>query len=113
MHELTITRSMLDLVLEQAAKSEARRVGKINLVVGELCGYVEESVRFYFDFLGKGTIAEGADLRFQMVPAVARCRNCAREFNIKDFDWLCPGCGRSELEIIGGKELQVESIEVD
>ena len=31
MHELSITQSMLDLVLEQAEKAEAKNVGKINL----------------------------------------------------------------------------------
>lgn len=113
MHELAITQSMLEVVLEQAKKAGANEVSRVNLVVGEMCGYVEESVRFYFDFLSKGTIAEAASLSFTMVPATAKCRNCGREFKMKEFDWVCPGCSQTSLDIIGGKELQIESIEVD
>jgi len=113
MHELTITQSMLDIVLEQAEKAGAERVEAINLTVGELSGYVEESVQFYFDFLVKGTLAEGATLSFTSVPAQARCRNCARVFKLKEFDWSCPDCGQDSIEITAGKELFVESIEVE
>src|SRR5512136_2433951 len=113
MHELAITQSMLDLVLEQAKQANARKIEKICLIIGELSGYVEESVQFYFDFFSKGTMAEGAALSFNMVPATARCRNCGKVFNIKEFEWVCPECGQSSLEITAGNELCVERIEVD
>ncbi len=60
MHEFAITQSMLELVLEQAKEAGTKKVEKINLIIGEMSGYVEESVRFYFDFLSKGTIAAWA-----------------------------------------------------
>ncbi|MDD5510097.1 MAG: hydrogenase maturation nickel metallochaperone HypA [Dehalococcoidales bacterium] len=113
MHELAITQSMLDIVLDQAEKAEAERVLAVKLSVGELSGFVEESVQFYFNFLVKGTIAEGATVSFTMVPAKARCRNCARVFKLKEFDWSCPDCGQDSIEITDGKELFVESIEVE
>jgi len=113
MHEFAITQSMLDLVLEQAKKAGAREVGKINLIIGEMCGVVEEPVRFYFGFLSKGTIAERATLSFTMVPATARCRRCGKVFELGEFEWACPDCGGDGLEITGGKELCVESIEVE
>ena len=113
MHELAITQSMFDLVLEQAGKAGAGKVGKINLVIGEMTGVVGESVQFYFPFLSQGTIAEGATLSFAMVPTMARCRDCSREFRLQEFEWNCPECGGNSLEIIAGKELFVESIEVE
>ena len=113
MHELTITQNMLDLVLEQAEKAEAKEVGKINLVIGEMTGVVKECVQFYFDFLSQGTLAEGASLSFIMTPTKARCRVCNKLFELKEFDWACPYCGGKEMEIVTGKELFVESIEVE
>ncbi len=113
MHELAITQSMIELVIEQAKQAGAKKVEKINLIIGEMSGYVEESVRFYFDFLSKGTVAEGAALSFNMVSAKARCRNCGKVFKIKEFDWICPNCGQSGLDITAGNELRVESIEVE
>ena len=51
MHELAITQSMLDIVLEQAEKAEAKKVEQITLVIGEMTGVVKECVQFYMDFL--------------------------------------------------------------
>ena len=113
MHELAITQSMLDLVLEQAEKAGAREVGRINLVIGEMTGVVGDCVQFYFDFLSKGSIAEGAALSFKVIPTMARCRGCDKTFELKEFDWACPYCQGNNMEIIGGKELFVESIEVE
>jgi hydrogenase nickel incorporation protein HypA/HybF len=113
MHELSITQDMLNLVLEQAEKAGAKEVGKINLVIGEMTGVVEDCVQFYFNFLSQGTIAESAALSFTMVPTTARCRVCDKPFELKEFDWTCPYCQGNSMEIVAGKELFVESIEVE
>jgi len=113
MHELTITQSMLNLVLEQAEKAGAKEVKKIKLVIGKMSGVTEDSVRFYFDFLSRGTIAEGAVLAIKAVPTQARCRGCDRLFELTEFDWTCPNCHGNNMEIVAGKELFVESIEVE
>jgi len=113
MHELSITQMMLDLVLEEARKNDAARVQAITLVIGKMSGIVDDCVRFYFDFLSRDTIAKGARLAFKPVPAKARCRECGREFKLEELKWVCPGCGTTRIEIVGGKELYVESIEVE
>jgi len=113
MHELAITQNMLDLVLKKAEEAGAKEVKRINLVIGEMTGVVEECVQFYFGFLSQGTIAEGAALSFQPVATQARCRLCDKLFELKEFDWACPHCGGKEMEIVAGKELFVESIEVE
>lgn len=113
MHELSITQSMVDLALEQAREAGAKRVAKINLVVGEMSGIVDECVEFYFEFLSKDTIAEGAALSFKRVPMQARCRSCGELFIPKEFDWSCPNCRNSQMEIVAGNELYIESIEVE
>ena len=104
---------MLDIVLERAKESGAKKVEAINLVIGELSGFVEESVRFYFDFLAKDTIAERAVLNFKPVSPQARCRSCDKPFTIKELDWSCPQCRGSDIEITAGKELFVESIDIE
>ena len=113
MHELAITKSMLDIVLNEAEKAGAKEVRIINLVNGEMTGFVEDSVQFYFDFLSKGTPAEGANLSFIVVSIKAQCRNCGKPFEPKESNWICPDCGSNGLDITSGKELFVESIEVD
>jgi len=112
MHELAITQSMFDIVLKQAEQARAKKVIGINLVIGEMTGVVAQSVQFYLDFLTKGTLAEGALVNLKMIPPKAQCRNCQQTFELKEFDWACPNCKSNGVEIIAGKELFVESIEV-
>jgi len=112
MHELSITKTMLDLVVEQAQENGAEKVEGIRLVIGEMSGVVDDCVRFYFDFLSKGTIAEGARLSIRRVTPKARCRGCGKEFKLNGLDWICPHCQTTRIDIFEGKELYLESIEV-
>ncbi len=68
MHELAITQGFLTLALEEAKKAQGRRVTRINLVLGEMSGLKEESVRFCFDLVSKDSIAAGAVLSFGYMP---------------------------------------------
>lgn len=113
MHEFSVTQSILALVLEKAEDAGAERISRINLVIGELSGIVDDCVQFYWDFLSKDTIAAGAELSFSRPPAQMRCRSCAAVFTPENGTWACPECQSPGLEIISGNELMVESIEVD
>lgn len=113
MHELAITQSVLDIVLDRAKNSNANKIIRINLVVGEMSGIVEECVRFYFDFISKDTIASEAMLSFENVPVKAHCRHCDATFTMSRGEWSCPICQGYDLEVIAGRELYVESIEVE
>ena len=113
MHELAITQDMFDLVMEQSDKAGAKKIGKINLVIGEMTGVVGECVQFYFNFISKDTPAEGATLSVRTIPPQAQCRDCGKSFEFKEFNWSCPFCHGNSLEITAGKELFVESIEVE
>lgn len=113
MHEMTITQSLLDLVLEEAAKTRASKVVLINVVLGEMSSVADRSIRSNFDLISRGTPAEGAELSFRNVPKQARCLKCAHTFRPDDICWQCPKCQSVEFEIITGNELYVESIEVE
>ncbi|PKQ27730.1 MAG: hypothetical protein CVT63_06465 [Candidatus Anoxymicrobium japonicum] len=74
MHELSVTESMLGVVLRHARANNVGEVTRINMVLGEKCSVVEESVRFYFEIIGKDTIAEGAELNFRRTKLITRCK---------------------------------------
>lgn len=113
MHELPVTQGMLSIALEHAAKAGAKRITRINLVLGEMSGIVDDSVQFYFDFVSKDTLAEGAVLTFERVPACFRCRDCQTTFSPDGRQWACPQCGEWSVEIVAGREFLVDSIEVE
>ena len=113
MHELGITQSIVNIVLDKAKEAQASKIVQINLVAGKLAGFVPECIQFYFDILSKDTIAQEASLIFTPAPAQLRCRNCSIAFHPQDTLWSCPKCDSQSVEIIGGRELYVESMEVE
>lgn len=112
MHEQSIVESLLELALKKAEEAKANKIVRIHLVVGELSGVVEESVNFYFRFLRQDTIASEASIIFTNTPARLRCRKCRTVFSPVNFDYHCPECKEEDAEIIGGRELYMESLEV-
>jgi hydrogenase nickel incorporation protein HypA/HybF len=114
MHELSVTQSILDIVQRHAKQAGAGRVLAINLVIGDLTGFVDDSIQFYFDFLSRDTAAEGARLSFERIAARVRCHGCNSEYEPPDSRlWVCPDCESLGGEIIAGREFSVASIEIE
>lgn len=113
MHEMAITEQLLTTALRHATQARAARITRLNLVVGQFSSVVDDSVQFYWDFVAKGTIAEGAVLHFTRIPGVFACRDCGGSFSIAEFDGQCPGCGGGQVSVVSGDEFQLESIEVE
>jgi hydrogenase nickel incorporation protein HypA/HybF len=104
---------MIELVRENAEKAHASRVGTINLVIGALSGVIGDFVQTYFDVETKGTLLEIAQLSFNVVAVTGRCRDCAHTFEIQESTWICPHCGGNHIQLVGGSELFVDSIEIE
>ena len=113
MHELSVTQEVLKIALEKAEAAKAEKITKINLVIGEMSGIVDDCVQFYFDFLSKDSIASGARLSFTRIPMRVRCRNCDFSFSPDKSVWSCPQCRKWDAEIVAGQEFYIDSIEVE
>lgn len=108
MHEMALTRSVVDAVCEHAA---GRRVHSIRLEVGSLCAVVPDAMMFCFDLATEGTVAAGARLDLDVRPARACCRDCGADFELPDLFLLCP-CGSANVEVLAGREMRILSMEV-
>ena len=113
MHELSITQSMLDIVLDHARRHAAQKVVKVRVVIGKMSGVAVESVRFCFEAVTKETLAEGAALEIEEVPYAGKCAECSTAFEIQDYTLACPRCSSTDIEITGGRELYVKDFEAD
>ena len=113
MHELAIMDSALNQVLDQAQKAGAGVVHVIRLRIGVLSGVVPDSLRFAFDALVPGTMAEGATLEIEAVPARFWCTTCHREFESNDFFSECPSCRRPSGDLRAGREMELTSMEIE
>lgn len=109
MHELSIADALLAIVTEHSA---GRRVRRVDVEVGHLRQVVPSALSFAFELLAAGTSAEGAELVLHEIPLRTRCGACGAETHHQRFPLVCGRCAGTELQIVGGEELRVESIEV-
>lgn len=112
MHEQSIVESLLTLALRNAEQAQAERIIGINVVVGDLSGVVEDAVNYYFSFLARDTIAAGAVINYTRIPVKMRCRKCRTVFEPERLDLHCPECDGQDVDIIAGRELHLESLEI-
>jgi len=112
-HEFGVTENIISIALAKAKEVQANKITVINVVAGELSSFAPDCIQFYFDFLSKDSIAQEAVLHFEVLPARLRCRDCSSVFHPRDSLWTCPECQGSSVEIIGGRELYVQSMEIE
>jgi hydrogenase nickel incorporation protein HypA/HybF len=100
------------IVLDHAAKADARRVRSIRMRVGEISGVAPDALEFAFHVVSRETPAEGARLDIDTVAVECRCPTCRRDYRPPGPFYGCPFCGTSG-DIRRGKEFQIVAIEVD
>jgi hydrogenase nickel incorporation protein HypA/HybF len=115
MHELPITESILKIVLKHAETNNVRQVVTIHLQVGKLSDLEDEWIQRYFDYLSKGTMAEGAKLKIERMPIMLQCSACATSYEAeaeKLGDLVCPNCGQKDSTLLSGREYYIKDMEV-
>lgn len=108
MHELAITESIVEGVLQHVPE---QRISKVVLDIGRLCGVEPDAIRFCFEVAARGTRLEGAAVEIRSLPVLGRCRACGKDFEPPDALPLCE-CGSAEVDVLGGLELRIRSVEV-
>jgi hydrogenase nickel incorporation protein HypA/HybF len=110
MHELSLSSAIVNTVAKHA---EGRRVTVVNLRVGKLRQVIPDTLDFYFEFVARDSVCEGARLIQEVIDARLRCSSCDHEWDIEIPAFRCPVCSGSDVEIVAGNEFEVESIEVE
>lgn len=113
MHELGIMTGVMQAVESSAKEAGATRVLKVSLSVGEMTEAIPDALQFAFEVLSEHSMSEGAELEILMVKPKSHCLECGAEYEHDRFHMLCPECGGFATELMAGRELQIDSIEVD
>ena len=111
MHELGIITNLFTLIDEVAEEHGLRKITRITVKLGKLQQIVPDMLQFAFESVSKGSRAEDAALDVEYVPIKMKCRGCAQEFIVGDHLYICPECEQSDLEMLEGTEILLESIE--
>lgn len=114
MHELSIAQSLVEMAVRSLAHVRVQRVVEVRVAIGALSGVAAEALLFAYDVVTEGTPLAGSTLVIRHVPAIIRCANCQRDATVDDEHWLsCPTCGTPSGDLRGGRELDLESLEVE
>ncbi|PKN06512.1 MAG: hydrogenase maturation nickel metallochaperone HypA [Deltaproteobacteria bacterium HGW-Deltaproteobacteria-7] len=115
MHELPVTESILQIVLKHARTNGVLRVVTVHLQIGRLSDLEDEWIQRYFDYLSKGSVAEGAKLIIERMPIMVQCSSCSTSYEAdaaKLGDLTCPNCGGKDSRFLSGREYYIKDMEV-
>jgi hydrogenase nickel incorporation protein HypA/HybF len=113
MHEMALCESIRCTLEEQSRLQHFSRVARVSLEVGRLSGVEVEALRFGFDVVMRGSVAEGARLEIVDCPAEAWCMHCAQLVAIAARFDACGNCGSHQLQVTSGEELRIKELEVE
>lgn len=113
MHEMGVAMQIIEIATASIPGDMAdAQVEKVNLKVGKLSAIVPDSLRFCFEVAAQDTPLAGAELVINEIPVKARCNDCRHEWTVNEAVFSCPDCQGGSIELLSGRELDIESIEV-
>ena len=113
MHEMALAEGMLGIVEETARRNGGSRVTAVRLEIGALSHVEPEALRFCFDAVTRGSLAEGAALEIEATPGEAWCMPCGATVPLAQVGEPCPRCGGYQLEVTRGEDMRVRDIAID
>ena len=119
MHSSIVVQSILNVALETAEEYEAKGITEINVEIGQLTWITADQIRYIFEVLSKGTIAENAELIIKETESEIKCYNCDyqgpadTEDEEISFIVLCPKCGSHRINALKGYEMNVGNITIE
>jgi len=108
-----IANSILEGVAKELRRRPGNRAVKVGVRIGELAGVDPDALSFAFEALTVDTDFAGLAIDIEYVRPRSRCRECNREFEVRNYESLCPGCGSLSPERISGDELEFKYLELE
>lgn len=113
MHEMSLAESVREIVEAAARAHQAPRVTAVTLEIGRLAQVELDAMRFAFEVVKRGSLAQDAVLDIVMADASAWCMACSSPVSVQARGEPCPLCGSHQLQVTGGDRMRVLHIEID
>ena len=113
MHEMSLAESVLRIIEESAHTQNFQRVRSVTLEIGKLSAVEPDAMRFCFDAVTRGTLAEDAELQIIETPGAGLCLACGAGVAMQEQYGLCPSCGSPRLQITTGDQMRVKNLDVE
>jgi hydrogenase nickel incorporation protein HypA/HybF len=121
MHEFAFAYKIFKVAEATALKYNAEKISEVYLEIGELTLIVPQLLKQSFMMATQGSIAEGAELKIEIVPGKIRCRECNKISTVSLTEeaqltglqlFQCKFCQSKNTEIIEGKKANVKNIKI-
>jgi hydrogenase nickel incorporation protein HypA/HybF len=114
MHELSIVTSVVESVTESLKAYPGAKVLEVRLRVGSLAAVVEDSLQFCWGIATDDSELAGARLVVHAVPVTVHCAACGENGALESLQsFRCPNCGAPATDVRSGRELEIESVEIE
>ena len=113
MHEMSLCESILQTLEQQAEVEDYCKVKVVWLEIGALSGVEIDALRFCFDEVMRGSLAEGARLEILETPGQAWCLPCGCNVPVLQLYDNCPLCGSHQLQVNGGDCMRIKELGVE
>jgi len=113
MHELSLTKPIVDLVIEHARANNATRVTHVTLLIGKLYCAQPSTISWCFDAVTKNTLAQNAQLIIEEESGLGYCRDCSHTFELTHTSSPCSQCKGHNIKLLQGQSFMLKSIRVD
>ena len=113
MHEMSVAQSLITILEDEMEKHGAGSLKSVRLHIGQMSAIVPDALSFCFKVITEGTALEGARLDMEIIPLRGSCLECGKEFEVKDYAFVCPACASTRIESVSGQDLSIVEMEVE
>jgi len=113
MHELHITKQVIDSIIAECRKNKITEPRKILVELGALTTYKKDHMKTNFDLLKHEVqMLRNAELVVNELQGEVECNKCKKESTVKDpLVVKCAHCDSRDVNVLHGSEIIIKSIE--
>jgi hydrogenase nickel incorporation protein HypA/HybF len=112
-HEMSLMSSIFEIINDTIKVHQPKKVTRVTLKVGELTNALPEALEMAFEVFSRETIVEGAELEIIRVPIKVHCSECGQDSIVEERRFICSNCESIVVSVTQGRELQLDSLEVE
>lgn len=110
MHELSICRSIADIVRRHAGEGT---VSTIHVQIGQLRQIVPDTLSYCWSLVSAGTPLDGSTLAVDSIPGRLSCQACGAANDIGRHPvFVCRACQSTDVQVVAGEEFLITSLDL-
>lgn len=112
MHELSLLENVRKILEDHVVSQKFSKVIKVTLEIGTLTCVEPDALRFGFDVVMNGSLAENAELTISEIAGLGICQQCGLQVEMETSFDPCPHCGSTFVKIIQGADMKIKDLTV-